>query len=273
MNLESQEQKGLSARERQIIDALVRQGKQIIRPEDLQSLPNGIAGRPNLILSRLTKKGWLQRLRAGVYRILPLGSESVNMIAEDAWLIAVEIFAPCYIGGWSAAEHWDLTEQIFNKTLVITAKKQRMADHTISGLQFRTRSVPSKVLFGTRKVWSNNIPIQVSDIHKTLIDILDDPAIGGGGRASLDVAKRYMEQKEADTEILWQYALKLDSGGAFKRLGFIAETILQLPEAYLEKVHTKCKQGIIQFDPTGPQIGKLYSRWGLRVNIPSVDIL
>ncbi|HEY4110071.1 type IV toxin-antitoxin system AbiEi family antitoxin domain-containing protein, partial [Puia sp.] len=124
MNLESQEQKGLSARERQIIDALVRQGKQIIRPEDLQSLPNGIAGRPNLILSRLTKKGWLQRLRAGVYRILPLGSESVNMIAEDAWLIAVEIFAPCYIGGWSAAEHWDLTEQIFNKTLVITAKKQ-----------------------------------------------------------------------------------------------------------------------------------------------------
>jgi len=266
------EQTGLSRKERLILDAMVGVGKQIVRMEDLTDLVGQNATNPNLILSRLTKKGWLQRLKAGIYRIVPLGSDSANPIPEDAWLIASEIFSPCYIGGWTAAEHWDLTEQIFNKTVVITEKKQRTTEHSIAGLLFRTRSIPGKHIFGTKKIWSYNAPIQISDMHRTLIDVLDDPSIGGGGRAVIDIAKAYAEKKESNPEMLLQYALQLESGATFKRLGFMAEHILRQPATYLKKVEAKCKSGIILLDPQGPKVGPVATRWGLRINIPLADI-
>jgi predicted transcriptional regulator of viral defense system len=265
-------QTGLSKKERLIIDTLVGHGKQIVRVEDLTPLLGQNASNPNLILSRLTKKGWLQRLRAGTYRIVPLGSDSANPVPEDAWLIATEIFSPCYMGGWTAAEHWDLTEQIFNKTIVITGKKQRTTEHSIAGLLFRTRTISAKHIFGTQKIWSHNVPIQISDMHRTLIDILDDPSIGGGGRAAIDIAKIYAEKKEANPEVLLQYALQLECGAVFKRLGFVGENILRMPETFLEQVHRKCKSGIIMLDPQGPKTGPVFARWGIRINIPLADI-
>jgi len=273
MNIKSSSsQTGLSRGERHIIDSLVGQGKQIFRSGDLLLLLGAGTSSVNLILSRLTKKGWLQRLKAGTYRVVPLGSDSANPVPEDAWLIAAEIFPPCYIGGWTAAEHWDLTEQIFNKTLVFTGKKQRTIEHIIAGLLFRTRFIPEKYIFGTQKVWSHNVPIRVSDIHRTVIDILNDPSIGGGGRAAVDISKSYAEKKEANPEILWQYALQLESGAVFKRLGFVAESLLRTPKTYLERVKKKCRQGIIMFDPQGPKTGPINTKWGIQINIPLADV-
>ena len=72
--------------------------------------------------------------------------------------------------------------------------------------------------------------------------------------------------------MLWQYALKLESGGAFKRLGFAAENVLRLPDIYLAKIQAKCKKGILLLDPSGPKAGPVNRRWGIRVNIPLIDI-
>jgi|GEM_PF-6032200 len=43
--------------------------------------------------------------------------------SDEPWAVAQKLFVPCYVGGWSAAEYWDFTEQIFNSTLVVLAKK------------------------------------------------------------------------------------------------------------------------------------------------------
>lgn len=272
MSTKSSNRTGVSRRERYIIDSLVEQGKQIFTSEDLLATMGTATININLVLSRLAKKGWLQRLKAGTYRIVPLGSSSASPVPEDPWLIAVEIFPPCYIGGWTAAEHWDLTEQIFNKTFVFTGKKQRSTEHIVAGLLFRTHFIPEKYIFGTQKIWTQNVPIHVSDIHRTVIDILNEPFIGGGGRAAIDIARSYAGKKERDPEMLLQYALQLESGAVFKRLGFMAEEFLHVPEMYLEKVREKCKQGIIKLDPQGPKTGPVNTKWGIQINIPLADI-
>ena len=41
-------------------------------------------------------------------------------MVDESWVLARAVFEPCYIGGWSAAEHWGFTEQIFNSTMVFT---------------------------------------------------------------------------------------------------------------------------------------------------------
>lgn len=262
---------GLSHAERQLINAMTRLGKLAIRAIDLEQELGYSRKSANLALSRLYRKGWLQRLKAGVYSIIPLGSDS-NPLPEDAWAIAMELFSPCYISGWTAAEHWELTEQIFNSTVVFTGLKQRKKDVVIAGLNYRTKFINPKDIFGTKKSWSSNKPVLIADIHRTIIDVLDDPEIGGGGRHTLDIVKAYFQNKEANPEILLQYAEQLDHGAVFKRLGFVAQEFLHLSDSWLQKLHLKIKTGIIKFDPNGPNVGPIITKWGIRVNIPVGDL-
>jgi predicted transcriptional regulator of viral defense system len=265
-------QAGIGQAERHVLDTMTRLGKAAIRATDLENEFGYRRAISNLMLSRLAKKGWLQRLKSGIYRIVPLGSESANPMPADAWSIAMELFSPCYISGWTAAEHWELTEQIFNSTVVFTTEKQRKKNIVIAGINYRTKFIPDKEIFGTKKIWSNNTPVLIADIHRTIIDALAYPEIGGGGRHTMDIAKAYIQHKEANPEILFQYAEKLDHGSVFKRLGFIADKVMHLPEAYLNRVHAKIKTGIINLDPHGSNTGPIITKWGIRINIPLGDI-
>ncbi len=265
-------QAGIGSLERHVLDVMSRLGKPVIRATDLENQLDFSRATSNLMLSRLCKKGWIQRLRSGAYRIIPLGSESTNPTPEDAWAIAVELFSPCYISGWTAAEHWELTEQIFNSTIIFTTQKQRKREILIASLKYETKTIPLSDIFGTKKIWSSNTQVQIADIHRTIIDILDDPKIGGGGRHSVDIVKEYFKQKEANSEILCQYAEKLGHGAVFKRLGFLAEKFGRFPTSLLENLHTNIKAGIIKLDPHGPISGPIITKWGIRVNIPLGDI-
>ena len=272
LNYNNLQQAGIGQTERQIIDMIMHQGKLTIQSADLEK--EGIYTRQsaNLMLSRLYRKGWLQRLKAGVYKVVPLGSDTANPIPEDPWAIAMELFSNSYISGWTAAEHWDLTEQIFNSTVVFTEQKQRHKDQIIAGLNYRIKSVNKNRIFGVKKIWANNIPILIADLHRTIIDILDEPELGGGGRHTLDIVKAYWHKQEADPELLLQYAEKLEHGAVFKRFGFIAEVLFHMPDLFLEKIKTKIKTGIINLDPQGPDSGPILTKWGLRLNIPLGDL-
>lgn len=263
---------GIGQEERYMLDTMAKMGRLVIRAHDLEQELGYSRKKANLMLSRLFQKGWLQRLKAGIYRAIPSGAD-INSIPEDAWAIAMELFFPCYISGWTAAEHWDLTEQIFNSTIVFTAQKQRKKELIISGLPYTTKFIDTNDMFGTQKIWSSNIPVLIADIHKTIIDILNDPQIGGGGRHTIDIVKSYLQNKNADPEILWQYAEKLNRGAVFKRLGFIADKLIQPSPEWLGKIQTKIKSGIIKFDPSGPNTGPINTKWKIRINIPLEDMV
>lgn len=265
-------QAGISQAERHIVDTLVRLGKLIVRATDLEEMLGCDRKKANLILSRLCKKGWLQRLKAGVYLMVPMGSQSATPVPEDAWAIAMELFSPCYISGWTAAEHWGLTEQIFNSTVVFTGQKQRRKEITVAGLVYRTKFIAPKCIFGTKKIWSNNKVIFIADLHRMIIDVLDDPTLGGGGRHTIDIMKAYSQHKEADPDLLKEYAEKLGHGAVFKRLGLMAEKLMHLSSPYLEELRSKIGTGIIKFDPNGPNSGPIISKWGIRINIPLGDL-
>ncbi|VAW66592.1 hypothetical protein MNBD_GAMMA11-2991, partial [hydrothermal vent metagenome] len=94
------------------------------------------------LLSRWAKKGWLSRVRRGFYIPVPLESPTADIPLEDAWIIADKLFNPCYIGGWSAAEHWGLTEQIFRTVIVLTVQRPRNRKQTIKGTPFLLKTVP-----------------------------------------------------------------------------------------------------------------------------------
>ncbi len=57
-------------------------------------------------------------LQPGVFAVIPIGAGTELPAIEAAWQVASELFASCFISGWSAAEHWALTDQILNAVSV-----------------------------------------------------------------------------------------------------------------------------------------------------------
>ncbi|MCP5020314.1 MAG: hypothetical protein GY930_00925 [bacterium] len=259
---------GLSELQRKIMGSFVAGEKVVIRAEDVQEAHPVGRKAANLILSRLHQKGWLRRLRRSVYGVIPLESETTQPAVENAWPLAMELFAPCYISGWSAAEHWDLTEQIFNSISLVTGHPQRCASQTIAGVRFRTRTIAQERIFGTSTIWFGSQKVRLADPHRLVLDVLDAPDFGGGCRHTMDVVDSYWKSEHHDSQLLLEYALRYGRGAVLKRIGFSAERAGVVSAEWLNEVEANLTKGIVKLDPKGAVGGQLNGRWRLKVNIP-----
>lgn len=218
------------------------------------------------IAGYLASKGWLSRVRRGLFTVVPLEADVPEDWRADPWLVAARVFAPCYIGGWSACEHWGLTEQLFRSVLIVSATPQRSARVTVQGTAFRVATRQPDALFGTRKVWRGRERVDVSDPTKTIVDLLDDPSIGGGIRAVADVLHEYFAGDLRDDGLLVRYAEQFGNRTVFKRLGYLAEGLGVDAADLVETCLWRRSAGLAKLDPSIRDGGRITKRWGLRVN-------
>jgi predicted transcriptional regulator of viral defense system len=223
--------------------------------------------RARKLLSYLARRGWLSRVRRGLYVAVPLDARRSGEWVGDAWVVADRIFSPCYIGGWSACEHWDLTDQVFRTILVVTAKKVRDREPVIQGTPFRVTVRSDDKLFGTTLVWRDQVRVQVSDPTRTIIDVLDDPTLGGGMRNVADVVHEYLNGAHRDDGLLVEYADRLGNRAVFKRLGFVLEHLGVEAPALLAACLDRRSTGLVDLDPSVDAKGRIVRRWGVRANV------
>ena len=228
----------------------------------------GVASRgAALKLASLARRGWLQRARRGLYLILPLEAEPGRAtVAEDPWVLAQEAFSPCYIGGWSAAEHWGLTEQIFRSTLVITAANIRKKTANLLGAEFRLFRVPGERLPGAIKVWRGSQQVSISSRERTIVDCLRGPELCGGVRTLFAMLREYVASPEFDAAKLLEELSRSANGAAWKRFGYLIELLRPEQESMLAAAHSNLSAGNIKLDPAIRSKGRLLRRWRLWVN-------
>ena len=219
------------------------------------------------LLGRYARRGWLSRLRPGLYLVLPLDASATRSTAvEDPWILAIELFSPCYVGGWTAVEHWGLTEQIFRSTFVVSARSVRSRAVRVGASEFRVARVPQSRLRGTVTVWRGTERVRVSDPERTLVDALIDPAWVGGLRHLVDVLISYRESSRRDDKKLARTLEELARGAAFKRIGFLAEHLWPDAKQLAALALKHRTSGVIKLDPSVKGRGRLDKRWGLWVN-------
>ncbi len=218
-----------------------------------------------ILLYNLCKKGWLSRIKQGYYIPVDLASTTNEPPLEYPWAVATEFFEPCYIAGWTAGEYWDLTEQIFNKVLLLTSKPQRKTEHIINGTIYRLHSIQESMFFGTETIWQGQNKVQISDPSKTIIDMFYKPAYGGGIRQVVEFYKNYLGSKHKNINLLIEYALKLNKGVVFKRLGFITEKFFPQERSIIKDAQRNLSSGYSRLDLKLPK-DKLVAKWNLWVS-------
>lgn len=121
-----------------------------------------------------------------------------------------------------------------------------------------------------RDVWRAQSQVKVSDPSRTIVDLLDDPPLGGGMRHVADVLRNYFEGTSRNDDELAGHAVMLGSGAVFKRLGYLLETLGIASPKLVELCTKEMSTGISLLDPSAKPTGAIVKRWGLRVNVTLV---
>jgi predicted transcriptional regulator of viral defense system len=243
--------------------SVLRAAKEVVSV-DIASHTLGIDRRAAAkLLSRWKEQGWLRRIGHGLYVSVPLDLASSEQVVADPWVLIPTLFGQCYIGGWTAAHHWELTEQLFNETFVFTTRRVVRKRVTAQGAIFLLRNVKVKRLFGLKTLWRGRAKVSISDPARTLIDMIDTPAVGGGIDHVADCLSTYFRGKTADRDLLIRYAEQFENGAIFKRLGFLADSRLRDKKLAAE-CRSRLTQGYTRLDPALSS-RKLITAWRLWV--------
>lgn len=245
------------------LSAVITAAGDVVRIDDTVQALDVTRERAAKLLSRWAEQGWLRRVGTGTYVPVQLELLNSEQVVQDPWVLVPALFGPAYIGGRTAAEHWDLTEQLFRDIVVFTSRSVRHKTVEQQSAVFTLKRIREELIFGTKTVWRGQTRISVSDIHRTIVDMLDDPAIGGGIQHVEDCFSQYMKRSDHDPAKLVEYAERHGNGAIFKRLGFLAERHPD-GQALVKAARSRLTKGHAMLDPA-LACEKLATRWRLRV--------
>jgi predicted transcriptional regulator of viral defense system len=255
--------RGLSTRESRLLSRLAGAGHQIISIDDIETTLEVPTNTAREIASRLTEKGWLDRLFPGTYLILPLAAGEEAMYTTHEYLIAAYVAEPMYIGYYSALSHHGLTEQVPRTVYVVTPSRAQSRE--IHGVPYRVTTVTERKFFGTEPTSIEGTTVQVSDLEKTLVDCADHPEFCGGIR-KLANAMRAADEQGCAWKTVGEYLERLDNGAATKRIVYLADQLgINLPDR--ENLVASFTSGYSLLDPTRPEAKSTDSTYRLRINV------
>lgn len=266
MSAEIREQnirQGLSTREARLLSSLAASGHHIISIEDIRTTLDIAPNTAREIASRLTEKGWLDRLVPGEYLIVPLAAGPNSVYTIHEYLIAARLAEPMYIGYFTALSHHGLTEQVPRTVYVVTPTRARSRE--IHGVQYHLVSVAPRKFFGSEPVAIEGTTVPVASLEKTLVDCADHPAYAGGVR-ELATAMAQADSQGCDWATVAAYLRRLDNGAATKRLVFLADH-LGIDLQKRETLANSFTSGYSLLDPTRADHGRHDNEYRLRINL------
>jgi predicted transcriptional regulator of viral defense system len=257
---------GIGSKGRSELTTILRSGRRFVRPADVVAElgidPPAAAKR----LSRWASEGWLRRARRGLYIPVPVDASNPAAWSEDALAVATAVWSPCYFTGWTAASHWSLTDQVFRTTVLKTSGRVRRESVALLEHDFLVKHAAAEAMaWGLKSDWLGEVRLRFADAARTVVDILDDPRLGGGIRHAAEILVAFLDDNA--TDLLIDYGDRLGNRAVFKRLGYLLEVLMKADESTIAACHERVSAGIALLDPSGPPGGKHVTRWGLLVNV------
>ena len=218
------------------------------------------------LLSDMTRRGLLMRVKRGIYYVIPYEQDAETFMPD--WHLLAEYLvrnADHYIGYYSALQVHNLITQPSLKEQIVVSKQIHPSSLDIKGIQFQFIFHNKKHFFGVKKMWIDNFnKVNCSDLEKTIIDCLFKPDYAGG---IVEIARAiYMSRGKINYSNLLEYIKKFNSQAVIKRLGFLLETFEIGAEIIDDLMKIKTKS-IVLLDTELPNAGKTISKWSIKQNI------
>jgi predicted transcriptional regulator of viral defense system len=235
-------------------------------PEVYKVLPQSRESAIKELLSDMTRRGLLMRLKKGLYYIIPYEQEPESFM-PDWHLLPKHLVKDVdyYIGYYSALHIHNLITQPSLHEQVVVSKQIRPSTINIKNIPFQFIYHNEKHFFGATSVWIDSYnKVICSDIEKTIIDCLFKPDYSGG---IVEIAKAmYMSRDMINYDKLLAYVKKFNSQATIKRLGFLLEA-LEIDNKIIDELHKAKTASCVILDTELPKTGKINSRWSIQINL------
>ncbi|MDR0981986.1 MAG: hypothetical protein LBM07_01915 [Culturomica sp.] len=236
-----------------------------------KALPNSKDGAIRELLSNMTKRGLLMRLKERIYYVIPYEANAETFM-PDWHLIAEHIVndAHQYIGYYSALQIHNLITQPSLKEQIVVSKQLKPSEIKIKEVPFQFIYHNSTHFFGAKKMWIDSFHKALcSDLEKTFIDCLFKPDYAGG---IVEIAKAiYISKDKINYETLLEYAKRFNSQAVIKRLGFLLE-LLDIQTHIIDELQKLKTISYITLDTELPKTGKYIARWSVLQNLETETI-
>lgn len=236
-----------------------------------KALPGATESAILQLLSDMTRRGLLMRVKNGLYYIIPFDQDP-ELFMPDWHLLAEPLVKgmPYYIGYYSALQIHELTTQPSQTEYIVVNHQIKPAITKVKDTSFQFVYHNSKHFFGSKKTWIDSFhKVSCSDLEKTFIDCLFKPDYAGG---IVEVGKAlYKAKNKIDYKKLLDYCKQFDSDAVIKRLGFLLE-LLDISNPVIDELQALKTNSYVILDTELPKEGKRTSRWNIRQNLDSETI-
>ena len=190
--LEAAMERTLSKNEAKVVLDLEWRNQKTVTLAELREALGASEGYARKLAHGLVKKGWLERLRPGLFQLVPAdrGREGVadtNPLAAGAVLIS-----PYFYSFGTACTHHGLTEQVFSEAYLACQEQRRPV--TIRDRRYVFVHVPEPRFFGFEEISVLGHAVQMATVERALLDAIDRPrhagAIGEVSRIALRAASK-----------------------------------------------------------------------------------
>lgn len=257
---------GISAASRSELAAVTGRGRRLIGVADAAKTLGIDAQAAAMKLARWAEQGWLRRVRRGMYIAVPVDAENPKAWTEGALVIATGIWSPCYFTGWTAANHWGLSEQVFRTIVLKTTSRVRASRVEVLDHDYIVAHTEASLMsWGIETSWQDGLRLNYADPARTVVDILDAPRLGGGIRHSAEILGTYLDEHDPDR--LVEYGDRVGNRTVFKRLGYLTEAIGAKRPRLIEACQRRLSAGVSLLEPDGSREGQRVPKWNLKANI------
>lgn len=254
----------LSRRETSLLAAWERERRVAVTMADIRKAVGTTVARD--VASRLVVKKVLERIGRGKYLIRPLRTQSrpttVSAAVQTAILLQGE---PYYLGGLWAMTVQRLTEQQYVSVLDAFLERRQPGRRFGSARVVFHRVNSNRLNYGVVAVDIEGMQVRISDPERTVLDLLDLPAMAGGARAALATSKQILSK--LDREKLVAYAVRGARNSTCQRLGVLLERAGMAPRRLAELHRRVAKtKSVLSMDPGAPRKGVFNRRWSVVEN-------
>jgi len=215
-----------------------------------------------------SKRGHIFRVRRGLYAAVPRGA-SAETCPVDPYLLASRLAPDAVLAYHTALEVHGRAHSVFERFSYLTGRDTRPLE--FRSLRFKGVRPPAalrrkrKQDFGVENVDRSGLPVRVTGLERTLVDVLDRPDLGGGW----EEIWRSLESVEFfDVEKVARYALLLGNATTAAKTGYFLEghrEELMIEDVHLAKLRrVRPKSPHYMGRPNGGK-GRFVSEWNLVV--------
>ncbi len=223
------------------------------------------------LLSDMTRRGFLMRVKRGLYYVIPYEQDAETFM-PDWHLLAEHLVqgAQHYIGYYSALQIHNLITQPSLKEQIVVSKQIRPSTIKIKDIPFQFIYHNEKHFFGTKKIWIDNYnKVVCSDLEKTIVECLFKPDYAGG---IVEIARAiYISRDKVKYDVLLDYVIRFKSQAVIKRLGFVLEA-LNIETSIIKDLQKLKTNSVVLLDTELPRSGKIKTKWSIQQNIETETI-